>query len=176
MASPTNRLPGVGLGSWLGRQAASWSCFSPCSKNTAGKPPAERPMGSLPVVLVKPSFGSFSCLSDRLEEPPVQAAVSEYAVESLVVTILPRALRLDESCIDAAIFDPLLDFLRHELRTVVALHNAWLPVELHELFKNPHHIDRSQMPCTLDPSPSPRELIDHRQETERLSIARLIRH
>ncbi len=46
----------------------------------AGKP-AERPMGSLKVVFVKPMLRCFARFSDRLEEPAIQTSVSKDAVE-----------------------------------------------------------------------------------------------
>ena len=43
-------------------------------------------MGSLNVVFVKPCFRCFASFSNRLEEPAIQAAISEDAVESFVVS------------------------------------------------------------------------------------------
>ena len=63
-------------------------------------------MGPLMVVLVKPALGCLSRFPNGLEQPAVQAAVSEHTVETLVVSILPRAPRVDEHRADPMLFDP----------------------------------------------------------------------
>lgn len=47
------------------------------------------------VIFVKPKLRNAPCL-DRVEHPAVQASVTKYAVEALVVGVLPGAPRLDE--------------------------------------------------------------------------------
>ena len=132
-------------------------------------------MGSLHVVFLKPVFRGFSCFSNRFKEPAVQATVSKDAVERLVMSVLPRTSRLDETYSDAPILDPSLDLLRNELRPVVALHCRRGAVKFNELFKNTNHIDRSEMPRTLDLKSPSSELVDDREESERLPIHCLIR-
>jgi hypothetical protein len=41
-------------------------------------------------------------------------------------------------------------------------------VKFNELFKNTNHIDRSEMPRTLDPKSPSSELVDDREESEGL--------
>ena len=78
-------------------------------------------MGSLYLVLLKPGFQRFPCFPNRFEEPPIQTSISEDAVEALVMPILPGAPGVDEADADLTIFDPVLDLLRYEFGTVVAL-------------------------------------------------------
>ena len=85
-------------------------------------------MGSLHVVFLKPVFRGISCFSNRFKEPAVQATVSKDAVERLVMSVLPRTSRLDETYSDAPILDPSLDLLRNELRSVVALERLVMSV------------------------------------------------
>ncbi len=106
-------------------------------------------MGSLHVVFVEPRFRCFPSLADRLEEPAIETPVSEDAVERLVMSVLPRASRIDEARVDAAILDPLLELLRNELRTVVALDRGRSSIKLNELIEYANDIERGQVPCTL---------------------------
>ena len=131
-------------------------------------------MGSLHVVLVKPSLRRFASLADRLEKPSVQATIPEDRIEALVVTVLPRTAWLDEPDSDAPLLDPLLHLLRYEFRAVVALDRRRYPVELDELLEHANDIDRGQVPRALDPQRTARVLVDHRQEPKRSSIRRLV--
>ncbi len=92
------------------------------------------------------------------------------------MSVLPRASGLDEANIDIAIFDPVLNLLRYELWTIVALDNRRCSVEFDELLEDTNDLDRSQVPRALDSESSAGELIDHRQKPKRLSIGRLICH
>ena len=91
------------------------------------------------------------------------------------MSVLPRATRINESGIDASIFDPLLDLLRDELGAVVALDRGRFSVQLDELIEDANNIERREMTRALDPKRTPSELINDRQESKRLSVARLIR-
>ena len=82
------------------------------------QPVAERGR-ALFVVLGEPGFRRLSGASNGLEEPPVQRAIAKCRVEALVVTVLPRASRLDETGSDAPLVDPVPDLLRDELGAVV---------------------------------------------------------
>jgi hypothetical protein len=92
------------------------------------------------------------------------------------VAVLPRASRINESSVTAAALDPVLHLLRHELASVVALHHPGRAVQLDELIENANHIHRRELTGALDPESLARELIDHRQETKRSPVDRLIRH
>jgi hypothetical protein len=132
-------------------------------------------MGSLGVVFLKPMLRGFSCFTNRLEEPAVQATVSKDTVERLVMSVLPRTSGLDETNAYSLIFDPFLDLLRNELGTVIALHRPRSSVKFNELLENTNHIDRSEMSRTLDPKSASSELVDDREEAQCLPIRCLIR-
>ncbi len=89
--------------------------------------------------------------------------------------ILPWAARIDKTGVDVSLLDPLLNLLRDELGTIVAFDRGRLSVQLNELIEHANNIERGQMTCALDPERTPSELVDHRQESKRLSVARLIR-
>ena len=132
-------------------------------------------MGSLDVVFLKPMLRGFSCFTNRLEEPAVQATVSKDTVERLVMSVLPRTSGLDETNAYSLIFDPFLDLLRNELGTVSAVHRPRNSVKFNELLENTNHIDRSEMSRTLDPKSASSELVDDREKAQCLPIRCLIR-
>lgn len=65
-------------------------------------------MRSLLVVFLAPSLDDEPRFSNRHEEPSVQAAVAEHAVERLVVTVRLGASALDELRRDPARRDPVV--------------------------------------------------------------------
>lgn len=78
-------------------------------------------MGPLMVVFVEPALRYSSRLLDRIEQPPVQAAVAKDPIETLIVAILPRTARLNEVRLHSGFFQPPLDIFGDKFRTVVAL-------------------------------------------------------
>jgi len=133
-------------------------------------------MRTLLVVFLAPSLDDEPRFPNRDEEPSIQAAVAEHAVERLVVPVLPRASGLDELCGDPARRDPVLDPIADELGTVVALDHTGNTTDLHQLLEDADHVVRVQEPSRLDPDRFPRELVDDRQEPKPSSIRRLVRH
>jgi len=78
-------------------------------------------MGALLVVFVEPALCYSSRFLNRIEQPPVKATVAENRIETLIMAILPRAARLYKVRLHAGFFQPSLDILGDEFRTVVAL-------------------------------------------------------
>ena len=89
--------------------------------------------------------------------------------------VLPRTPWLDETDANPATFDPLLDLLRDELRTVIALHRRWSAVNFNELIKHADHIDGGEMSGALDPHSTTTKLIDDGQESKCFPVRRLVR-
>jgi hypothetical protein len=130
-------------------------------------------MGPLLVVFVEPRLGRLPDLAERLEDPSVQATVSEHSAEALVVAVLPETAGFDVPGSDSTLFDPLLDPLRDEPCAVVALDCDGASVELDELLEDAHDIHRCEVPGALDPEGLSGELIDHRQEANASPFVRL---
>ena len=58
-------------------------------------------MGSDGIVQPPPLLDEYRCLGQCVEDLSVQELVSQFAVEALVVAVLPRAARLDKERLDA---------------------------------------------------------------------------
>lgn len=56
--------------------------------------------------LLPPPFHKHLRLQERIENLPVQQLVPQLSVEALDVTVLPRASRLDEECLDSHLLEP----------------------------------------------------------------------
>lgn len=84
-------------------------------------------MGSLMIVFVEPATRYSSRLLDRIEQPPVKAAIAKDPIEALIVAILPRAARLDKVGFYTGFFQPPLDIFGDKFRTVVALDMSGQP-------------------------------------------------
>ena len=91
------------------------------------------------------------------------------------MSVLPRTCPFDKEDADVSLFDPFLNFLRNELRTVVALDRGQFSMKLNELIEHANDIERGQVPCALDPQSPTSELIDDGQEPNRLPVRRLVR-
>ena len=73
------------------------------------------------IVFVEPALRYSSRLLDRIEQPPVKAAVAKDRIETLIVAILPRTARFDKVRLHTGFFQPSLDILGDKFRTIVAL-------------------------------------------------------
>ena len=71
------------------------------------------------IVVPPPLFDEDLGFLERREDLAVQQLVSQLAVERLVVTILPRAARLDEQRLSPKPTQPLTDHLCRKFRAVV---------------------------------------------------------
>jgi hypothetical protein len=61
---------------------------------------------ALLVVFIEPLIDHTSSFGNRIERPAIETTILEDAVETLVMSVLPRAARIDEMSLDAALFKP----------------------------------------------------------------------
>ena len=71
------------------------------------------------IVVTSPAFDQHLRLMQRRELLTRQQLVAQLGVEALTVTVLPRAARLDEECLDVDPAEPLAHVAGNELRPVV---------------------------------------------------------
>ncbi len=105
-----------------------------------GRDLIERAVRPLFVAFRSPALDDEPHFPKRRKDPAAQAAIPWDALERLVVALLPGTPRIDALRVDPMIFDPVLNVLSNEFRTVVALDDTRSASALDELPKHPHDI------------------------------------
>src|SRR5690606_11343381 len=100
------------------------------------------------------------------EEVHVEALVAQRAVEAFDVGILPRTARRDVERLRAARFEPALQGLRDELRTIVAAQVLRRAVQHEQPFKDVDDALRSDAGLDADRQALASELVEHRQDAQ----------
>ena len=67
---------------------------------------AQRTVRSELIVLPSPAFDENLCLPQRVEDLTVEKLIPEFAIERLIVAVLPRAAGLDEQRLDIQLLQP----------------------------------------------------------------------
>jgi len=76
-------------------------------------------MWTVSVIVLSPLFDQDRSLFQGIENLHVQELVSELAVETFAVTVLPRTAGFDEQRVDVEPFELVPDGMGAELRTVI---------------------------------------------------------
>jgi len=120
------------------------------------------------VVMNSPLLDQNPCLVQAVEQFAVQELISEFPVEALTVTVLPRAAGLDIRSPGADALPPVAPALGHELRPVVAANEARdTPLE-HHVRKHVNHLQCLDMPGHIQRQALPRGYSSMRTSTRNL--------
>jgi hypothetical protein len=71
------------------------------------------------IVFHPPFFDQYLGLFQGIEDLSIKQLVSELAVETLDITVLPRTARLDKECLHPKPLEPMANHLSRELGSVV---------------------------------------------------------
>src|SRR5262249_35517108 len=104
----------------------------------------------------------------------IEAPLTQHAVKALVMSILPRAPRLNKVCIHMMRVQPGRHPLSNALWTVVTLHVAWRPVLSKQSLQDLDDILGCDRPSTIDSKPLSARLIQDRQALQPPSIGGLV--
>lgn len=105
----------------------------PLSAHLSGGSIAQRAVRALGVVELPPLLDQHPRFSEIAEPLPIQALVSELAVEALHKAVLPRTPRCNEDRTDALIAQPAHDRSRRKLRALIGADELGLAVKTHDL-------------------------------------------
>src|SRR5690606_24448223 len=133
-------------------------------------------MGALLVVDPLPSLRFDSCLIERTEAMRVEDFVSQRSVEALDEGVLCWLARLNELPCHALGFDPRLQQLSSELRTVVAADDFWNAVQIEQSLEHPLDAFGAEAEVNLDFQRITRVVVDDVQQPIRPAPAERIAH
>jgi len=128
------------------------------------------------VVVTAPVFDYDTRLGARAEPFETQTFVAQLAVERFVGAVLPWLSGIDESRIDTLCWQPFKHGTRDELGTVVGAQITWRTVRADQLRQDIDDTLRADRTSDVDGQAFARELIDHRQTLDLLSVSAGVEH
>ena len=127
-------------------------------------------MGTMSVVMSPPPFDQDRRFFQGIEDLHVQQLVSELAVETFAVTVLPRAAGLDEQRADVEPFQPVSYRMSTELRSIVRSNVVGWTMGDEQLGEQRQNVIAVQPSRYQDRQTFASELVDHHQHTKRPTI------
>ncbi len=133
-------------------------------------------MGPDGVVVPPPPFGKHLRLEECVEDLPLHQFVTELAIETLDVAVLPERLRLDVERLYADASQPLPDSLRRELAPVVAA-DVFRDAATHEQVAEPlEDVLARELPGDIDREALTGVLVHDRQHPEGTALGGAVQH
>ena len=129
-------------------------------------------MGTMSVVMPSPLLDQDRRFLQGIEDLHVQQLVSELAVETFAVTVLPRAAGLDEQRADVQPFQPVSYRMSAKFGPVVRSNMVGWTMGDEQLSEQPQHVIAVEPSRHQDCETFASELVDHHQHPKRASVMR----
>lgn len=133
-------------------------------------------MRSLRVVIATPSFDHDLGLPQGIEKLTIQKLISEFSVERLDISVLPRRARGDEQGLDLQLLKPRSHGTCDKLRSVVRSHMLRNSALHKELSQGVDHIFGTKLPSDPYRKAFSRELVNDIEHPKGPSVAGSIHH
>ena len=133
-------------------------------------------MGPDPVVVPAPVFGDDLSFLERIKDLAIQEFISQFAVETLAVTVFPGAPRHDVSSLRAHSAEPVSeDFGDHFWAIITANIFRYSALD-HDVGQDVDDIARTDASCDVDGQGLLGVLVDQRQDLQDSSVMRPVHH
>ena len=123
-------------------------------------------MGTMSVVVPSPLFDQDRGFFQGVEDLRVQKLISELAIETLAIAVLPRAAGLNEQRADIQPFEPVSDSMSAELWSVVRSDVVGWTMGDEQLGEERQHVIAVQPSGHQDRQTFATEFVDHDQHPE----------
>ena len=120
--------------------------------------------------MTPPAFDDHLGFAQRVEDLTVQKLIPKLRVEAFTIAVLPRASRLDIGRSRFNGDDPLSNQFGDELRAIVRADMTWHAAQDEQVRKHIDDVRRVELSTDPDRQAFPRELVDHVEHTDLLSI------
>ena len=124
------------------------------------------------IVVTTPRFNDHLCFEQSVEHFALQQFVAQFAIEALVIAVLPGTARLDIERLNANAAEPTPNRPSRELAAIVRANMIGGSMLDKEIGQGLQDVVGLEAPCNRDREALARVFINDRQHSDRLSIMR----